>query len=149
MQSQTTSLAGKLKDKATGEPIPFGNVAIYKKGVLITAVESDIDGNYSFLDIEAGNYDIEASYIGYRNERLKNIVIYAGRHNIIDITIRERGPYEEKVFNSHEGYKEPLIKRDDKKGKVISTNNLPKKVESTPNYDNVSERGISFLNQIL
>ena len=34
-----TSLSGKVTDAETGEPILFGNVALYKNGNIVTGIE--------------------------------------------------------------------------------------------------------------
>jgi len=43
-----TSLSGKVIDD-TGEPVLFGNIALYKNGVLLSGGTTDIDGNYSLV----------------------------------------------------------------------------------------------------
>jgi len=72
---QTTSLSGKLTDADTGEAVMFANVAIYKNGVLVTGVETDLDGNYYFSNIDSGKYDIESSFIGYATVKLADVVV--------------------------------------------------------------------------
>ena len=63
-----TSLQGKVTDVGSGEPIIFGNVALYQNGNLITGVETDFDGMvirasaftfppYSIVDTETGNHE--------------------------------------------------------------------------------------------
>ena len=47
-----SSLEGKVIEAESGEPVIFGNVAIYKNGVLITGTETDFDGNYSMSNID-------------------------------------------------------------------------------------------------
>lgn len=82
-----TSLEGKITDAASGEAILFGTVALYKNDVLITGVETDLDGNYFFSDIDPGTYDIEASYIGYTAQRQTDVIVKAGRTNRLDFAI--------------------------------------------------------------
>ena len=55
-----TSLEGNVTDVTNGDPILFGAVALYKNDVLITGVETDLDGNYFFSDVDPGTYDVEA-----------------------------------------------------------------------------------------
>ncbi|MDF1696783.1 MAG: hypothetical protein P1U56_13160 [Saprospiraceae bacterium] len=59
--AQDRMLSGTLTDK--GEPILFGTVAVYRNGVLLTGVETDLDGKYS-IPCQVGDR-IEFSYIGY------------------------------------------------------------------------------------
>ncbi len=84
-----TSLEGKVTDAATGEAILFGTVALYKNDVLITGVDTDLDGNYFFSDIDPGTYAIEASYIGYTPQKQIGVVVKAGRTNRLDFAISE------------------------------------------------------------
>lgn len=104
-----TSLEGQVTDAGTGEAILFGSVALYKNNVLLTGVETDIDGNYFFSDIDPGTYEIEASYIGYTPQRQTGVVVKAGRTNRVDFTISEGI-----VMNAVEivEYKVPLIEID-------------------------------------
>jgi len=84
-----TSLEGQVKDAATGDPILFGSVALYKSDILISSVETDLDGNYFIMDIDPGTYDVEASYIGYTTQIQKGVIIKAGRINRLDVAISE------------------------------------------------------------
>ena len=84
-----TSLEGKVSDAASGEAILFGTVALYKNDVLLTGVETDLDGNYFFSDIDPGTYDIEASYIGYTPQRQVEVIVKAGRTNRLDFSLSE------------------------------------------------------------
>jgi hypothetical protein len=83
--STQTSLAGKITDSATGEPILFAAVALYKSGVLIAGTETDFDGNYSFTEIDPGAYDVEVSYVGYEKQRIEGVSVLAGKINRLDI----------------------------------------------------------------
>jgi len=56
-----TSLGGKVVDD-TGEAVLFGNVALYKNGVLISGGTTDIDGNYNLGNLDPGTYEVEFSY---------------------------------------------------------------------------------------
>ena len=104
-----TSLEGKVTDAATGESIIFGTVALYKNDVLITGVETDLDGNYFFSDIDPGTYDVEASYIGYTPQRQVEVLVKAGRTNRLDFNLSE-GVLMDAVEIVE--YKVPLIEID-------------------------------------
>jgi hypothetical protein len=58
-------LKGKLIDAETKEPIIFGTVALMKNGVLISGVETDLDGNFN-IDINDED-EVVFSYIGYEH----------------------------------------------------------------------------------
>ncbi len=125
---QSTSLSGNISDKDTGEPILFGNVAIYKEGNLVTGVETDFDGNYSFSNMDPGTYNVEATYVGYQPQRITDVVVYAGKSNILNIQIGEDGGIdliEVEVI----AYREPLIEQDNTtQGSIVTSEeikNLP------------------------
>lgn len=84
-----TSLEGKVVDAKTGEPILFGTVTLYKNNVLVNGIETDLDGNYFFSDIEPSTYDVQASYIGYTPQKQINVVVKAGRTNRLDFALSE------------------------------------------------------------
>ena len=61
-------IAGIVKDKQTGEPLPGVNVLI--EGTTLGA-STDIDGYYVIVSVPVGVHQLKVSYIGY-----KEILIY-------------------------------------------------------------------------
>lgn len=61
-------LSGNVIEEASGEPVLFGNVALYKADVLYKATETDLDGNYNVDAIEKGLYEVKATYLGLAQE---------------------------------------------------------------------------------
>lgn len=107
--AQNTSLSGKVTDAVTGEPIIFASVVLYQNGMLLSGVESDLDGIYLFNKLEGGTYDIKASFIGYQPIKLTKVIIYESQRNEVDISLSEGVVLDEiEVI----GYREPKIKRD-------------------------------------
>ena len=104
-----TSLAGKVTDAETGEPILFGTVSLYKQGTLETGVDTDLDGFYNFANIDAGTYDVEVSYVGYSPQRVEGVIVYGGKSNKLDVKLGQGIDLEEVVVIS---YKVPLIEKD-------------------------------------
>jgi len=78
-----TSLAGKVVDD-TGEPVFFGNVAIYKQGTLVRGGETDLDGNYVIGNLDPGTYDVEFSYTGLQSKKYEGVVLFGGKTNKLD-----------------------------------------------------------------
>ena len=64
-----SSLEGKVTDASNGDALIFANVVLFKNGVLVTGVQSDLDGNYVFSSVDPGTYDVEASYTGFPTQR--------------------------------------------------------------------------------
>jgi len=123
-----TSLAGKVTDSETGEPILFGTVALYKNGVLSLGTETDLNGNYNFPDIDPGNYDVEASYVGYQAQRITGVQVLAGKATKLDFELTSEGGVliNEVVITE---YKVPLIEQDNTTSGAVITGetirNLP------------------------
>ncbi len=106
-----TTITGKMTDAKTGEAIAFGTVALYQKGVLIKGTESDIDGNYHFLEVKPGTYDIEASLIGYANQKIVGLVIKPGRTHKVDFQLSDDAILLD-VGVQVKSFKVPLIQID-------------------------------------
>lgn len=56
------TISGTVTDKNTGEPIPSANLLIAE---LSRGTATDLDGNYTISNLEAGMYTIRVTYIGY------------------------------------------------------------------------------------
>lgn len=104
-----TSLEGKVTDAASGEALPFATVGVFKDGALVTGVDTDLDGNYSISDIDPGNYDVEASFVGYTAKRLTGVVVKAGKINRVAFELSD-GVLMDAVEIT--AYKVPLIEVD-------------------------------------
>lgn len=104
-----TSLQGKVTDAKSNEPILFGTVALMKDGNIIKGVETDINGNYYFSDINPGTYDVEASYVGYTPARQTGVIIKADKSNRLNLQISE-GVLAEEICITE--YRAPLVEFD-------------------------------------
>ncbi len=126
--AQNSNICGKVLDKATQEPVMFANVALYKNGVLIAGVESDLDGKYCFEGLEKGAYAIEVSFIGYATKKVSDIKIEEDEIANINIGIDEGAGINLDVIEVIE-YKEPLIRQDETtQGSIVTGDeirNLP------------------------
>jgi hypothetical protein len=71
----TGSLYGTVKDKGTGETIPFANVAVLSSGVLLTGAQTDFDGKYTIRAINPGTYTLRVSCIGYQTQEIPGLLI--------------------------------------------------------------------------
>lgn len=66
----TGKVAGKVTDKDTGEGLPFANVMI--DGTTMGAA-TDIDGNYTILNVPPGVYSISASVVGFQKQAVVDV----------------------------------------------------------------------------
>ena len=125
ISSAQTSLAGKITDEETGEPMLFTTVAIFKSGVLIAGTETDFDGNYSFSNIDPGTYDVEASLVGYQTVRTTDVKVLAGRSNKLDLQLGEGVTLD--IGVEVKAYRNPLIEQDNTtSGAVITSDQISK-----------------------
>ncbi|MDZ7343746.1 MAG: carboxypeptidase-like regulatory domain-containing protein, partial [candidate division KSB1 bacterium] len=68
----TGKIAGEVKDKDTGEPLPGVNVVV--EGTTLGAA-TDASGRYYILLVPPGNYTVVASIIGYQTVRVSNVKV--------------------------------------------------------------------------
>ena len=101
-----TQLNGMVIDATTGEPILIGKVTLYNDSILVAGTETDFDGNYFLLDIKPGIYYIEASYVGYQNTRVTDVIIKKDKRTIVDVEMSEG------VMMDEVDYKVPLVEFD-------------------------------------
>ncbi len=104
-----TTLAGKVYELKTNEPIIFGRVVLYQNGKLIQGTETDFDGNYEFKNLDPGVYDVEASYVGYTSKKVGGFTIEKGKANTLNIALFEGEILEEITVID---YKTPSIDMD-------------------------------------
>ncbi len=69
----TGKIAGVVKDKETGEPLPGANVVIV--GTTLGAA-TNVNGEFVILNVPAGTYDVKASFIGYRDVTIRNVRVH-------------------------------------------------------------------------
>ena len=70
--SQSFNIKGKIIDEQK-ESIPFANIALYHLSDTVNIVKgsaSDLLGNYSFQNVESGDYILQISYIGYKTKSI-------------------------------------------------------------------------------
>ncbi|MBI1225462.1 MAG: hypothetical protein GC192_09530 [Bacteroidetes bacterium] len=70
-----TYLQGIVKDIDSGEPIVFCEVQLLKGNNIILCTESDIEGFYSFNDIDAGDYRVHFESIGFNHAEYHRVRI--------------------------------------------------------------------------
>ncbi len=105
-----TQLQGKVTEEATGEPVLFGTVALYKDGVLVTGTDTDFDGNYTFSDMDPGTYDVEVQYLGLQTQRVTGVIAKAGKVTPLNFVMKEEGIMVDVI--EVVGYKVPLVEMD-------------------------------------
>ena len=128
---------GQIKGKVTdteGEPILFGNVALYKSGSLVKGTQTDFDGNYLISNVDAGTYDLEVSYIGYAKKRIEGIQILGDQTEFLNVELAEEGLVLDEV--EVVAYKKPLFAKDETSSGGIVTG------------DEIKSLGLRSVNQV-
>lgn len=67
------TLAGKIVDARTNEPMPFVNVIAMQNGVQKGGAQTDMEGNYIIKPLVSGSYEITASFVGYKRAVKKGV----------------------------------------------------------------------------
>lgn len=104
------TLMGKLIDKETNEPIPFGNIVVESAGRQFGGTTSNFDGDYTIRPIPAGRYEVKATYVGYKPILVQNVVITSDKITFLDIEMESTAV----TLTTFEviDYKVPLIEKD-------------------------------------
>lgn len=104
--AQSGEIQGKIKDKTTGEGIPFANVVVEMSGYQKGGATTDFDGNYSIKPLSPGNYDVKVSYVGYQPALQKGVVVSADKATFVHFEINAGIKLNEVEVTD---YKIPLI----------------------------------------
>lgn len=83
VNAQTGKIAGTIMDGEFNEPMAFANVLIKNT---TKGTTSDFDGKYT-IDVEAGNYTLVFSYIGYQTIEISDVVVKSNDEVIVDVTL--------------------------------------------------------------
>jgi len=70
-EMQGSKVTGRIIDKASGMPMEFADVALYRDmdSVFVAGCVTDVKGRFSFTSISAGRYYVEYSFIGYETSK--------------------------------------------------------------------------------
>lgn len=102
---------GKIVGRVTnerGEPLPAATVRIVE-GPSKGGSYADDKGYFIILRLSPGTYTLEASYIGYKPQRITNVVVESDRTTEINFRLVEEGVVVKEVVVEA---KEPPVKKD-------------------------------------
>lgn len=105
LAQSTGKLSGTVMDQDTGEPLPGASISLV--GTQLGTL-SDIDGNYFIIGVPVGQYDVQASFVGYQTETLTDVDILSGRTREINFNLGAGVELDEIVVE----YERPLIQKD-------------------------------------
>lgn len=84
--AQDGSIRGRVTDARTGEPLPGVNVVI--TGTTRGAATAP-DGTYAITGLRGGDYNVQATFIGYETRLYTGIRVRPGEVTRLDIELRE------------------------------------------------------------
>ncbi len=100
-------IAGTVKDKETGEPLPFANVFV--DGTTMGAA-TDIDGNFVILNVAPGLYTVTASVVGFQKVSIKDVRINVDFTTRLEFELSSGSVTMDAVIV--QGIRDPLIRQD-------------------------------------
>ena len=124
-----TALRGKVTDKVTRDTLLFANITLYQNGKIIDGTTTDLDGNYQFLNITPGTYDIEASFLGYESRKIINVKVMEGMDNKLDIQLTQLSTSLEEIVIT--AYRIPMMEVDQcTQGNTITPSHAAKRKQN-------------------
>ena len=81
--AQTATLAGTVRDAATGEPLIQATVVVEATG---RGAATDVEGRYSLAGVAPGVVSVRATYVGYRTLR-QTVTLAAGETRRLDLRL--------------------------------------------------------------
>src|ERR1700748_2921597 len=86
-QNDNGAIKITLKDKNTGEAIPFANVVAYRDGVQVGVATTNMDGETFIKPLTPGKYTVKGVYVGYQAAEIKDVVVGEGKTAYITIPL--------------------------------------------------------------
>jgi len=80
----TGKISGIVTDKTSGEPLLGANIIVMGTS---NGAASDINGQYTILDVSPGTFNLQVSYIGYRQTVIKNVRVYIDQTARVNIAL--------------------------------------------------------------
>jgi len=77
-------LIGLVTDAETGEPLIGANVIIVGSSF---GSATDLDGNYTIMNMDAGTYELKASFLGFQTVITSNVRVTSGLTTYIDFKL--------------------------------------------------------------
>jgi outer membrane receptor protein involved in Fe transport len=106
LAGDTGKIAGKLTDKATGEPLMAANIAVI--GTTLGA-STNLDGEYTILRIPPGDYKVRATLVGYAAATVNEVRVHIDQTARVDIALESEAIEGKEVIVVAQ---QPVIKKD-------------------------------------
>lgn len=86
LSAQTGTIRGKVVNKLNNEAVAFANIVI--QGTATGAVANE-EGIYEISNIEPGQYNLEASFVGFKKQIVFEVLVTNARITFVDFTLEE------------------------------------------------------------
>lgn len=103
--AQNGKITGTITDRETGEPLPGATVLI--EGTTRGAA-ADADGVYIILDVAPGRYTLQASFVGYGTQTVRDVEVASGFTTLVDFPLAAGLELEEVIVQGQR-----LIRQDE------------------------------------
>ncbi len=80
----TGKISGKITDKSSDEPLIGANVIVIGTNL---GAATDLNGQYTILDIPPGTYSIQISYVGYRKLTINDVRVFIDQTTRLDAAL--------------------------------------------------------------
>jgi hypothetical protein len=81
------TIKGTIIDSKTKEPVPFANVVAKQDGKQIKGTQTDMDGNFTLKPLNVGQYEIQASCVGYNTYTRVDFTVKASGFSVCNIEL--------------------------------------------------------------
>ena len=124
---QAGKIAGTVTDAETGNPLPGVNVVVVGTQQGAT---TDVEGNYSILNVSPGTYDVRASFVGYAPVTQEGVQVNIDLTSEVNFALQEQTAELEEITVQAT---EPVVKKD------ISANVANLSAEDVENLPGVTD----------
>ena len=110
------NLKGIVKDAKTNAPSAYTNLQLIKGASIAKAVQTDLDGKYSFNYIEPGYYTLLCfNSAGYDTLKIDSLKIKSGMNEDLDIKLSNKPKGELKTVKITTAKSKPMYAKDSRK----------------------------------
>lgn len=92
--AQNGIIRGRVFNKVNNEPVPFANIVI--QGTT-TGVAADENGKFEITGLQPGEYNVEASFVGFKTLTLFEVQVTNSRPEVVQFPLEEEAQRLEEV----------------------------------------------------
>ncbi len=138
-QNNLGTIKGQVTDHSNGTALTFADVVLMKEGNQITVITSDFNGNYKFVKVPAGKYNLLVNFNGYQLKKIENVMVKPEKITVANIKMNKTKPIiQEVIIEEAEEYSEDessisIVKFEDLRSSPASS---VSKVKGDKKYNN-------------